>query len=71
MMDRILEKEGMTVQIKKKKQEKNNQVETKTHVETKQRATKKQNKLWVNYEIKEEIRKYPKTNENGNTTFQF
>ena len=46
-------------------------METKTHVETKQRATKKQNKLWVNYEIKEEIRKYPKTNENGNTTFQF
>ena len=25
---------------------------------------------WVNEEIKEEIRKYPETNEIGNTTFQ-
>ena len=25
---------------------------------------------WVNEEIKKEIRKYLKTNENGNTTFQ-
>ena len=25
---------------------------------------------WVNKEVKEEIRKYLKTNENGNTTFQ-
>ena len=25
---------------------------------------------WVNGEIKEEIKKYLKTNENGNTTFQ-
>ena len=35
------------------------------HLETKQHATRK---YWVNEEIKEEIRKYLKTNENGNTT---
>ena len=38
------------------------------HVETKQHAIKKN--YWVNEEVKEEIRKYLKINENGNTTFQ-
>ena len=28
------------------------------------------NNQWVNEEIKEEIKKYLETNENGNTTFQ-
>ena len=28
------------------------------------------NNQWVNKEIKEKIKKYLKTNENGNTTFQ-
>ena len=37
-------------------------------METKQHAVRKK---WLNDEIKEEIRKYPQTNENGNTTFQF
>ena len=36
-------------------------------METKENATKNQ---WVNEEIKEEIRKYLKTYENGNITFQ-
>ena len=37
------------------------------HVETKQHATKNQ---WVNEEVKEEIRKYLKTNKNKNITLQ-
>ena len=37
------------------------------YVETKQHATKDQ---WVNKKIKREIKKYPKTNDNENTTIQ-
>ena len=37
------------------------------HGGTKQHSTKY---IWVNEEIKEEIRKFLKTNENENTTFQ-
>lgn len=39
----------------------------KSRVETKQHATKDQ---WVNKKIKREIKKYPKTNDNENTTIQ-
>ena len=38
------------------------------HVKTKPHATKK--KSWDNDEVKEEIRKYLDTNENGDKTFQ-
>ena len=39
------------------------------HVKTKQHATKKKIS-WDNDEVKEEIRKYLDTNENGDKTFQ-
>ena len=49
-------------QLQEEKLEKHKQVETKQH------ATKKNQ--WVYEEIKKEIRKYLKANENGNTTLQ-
>ena len=48
-------------QLQEEKREKHRHVETKQHVTNKPR---------VNEEIQEEIRKYLKTNENVNTTFQ-
>ena len=39
-------------------------------MKTKQHATKKKKKEWVDEEIKREIKKYLETNDNENTTIQ-